>query len=180
MKGKTRAVAAAITAILLAPAILLVAPGVVGAKQAQVVLSDSMAPTIRAGDLVLLAGFDYWTSKVQVGDIIAYQPSGPKGPTVLHRVVAIQSDGGMEYYITQGDANNAPDPGAVGKNTVTGKYLFHIPAYGHLVLFAKSKIGILVFVVAPSLALVAHEIALLNRVGKKRNALPATFEVVRR
>jgi signal peptidase len=72
------------------------------------VTSDSMAPTLAAGD-----GFLLLPGPVAVGDIVTYRDART-GALVTHRVVGRTGDD----YLTRGDANRATDQ-AVGTPVVT-------------------------------------------------------------
>lgn len=69
----------------------------------QTVLSNSMQPSISAGDVVVTQGVP--TDAVRVGDVIVFQPPNHPEP-VIHRVVALR-DGAIT---TRGDANPVDDP----------------------------------------------------------------------
>ncbi len=86
-----------------------------------VILSDSMAPTLRVDDLVFVRK----TDKVQVGDIIVFQDGQM---LVIHRVVAVSGD----RLQTKGDANNAPDT-PIERSAVRGKLMFAIPGAGAVI-----------------------------------------------
>ncbi len=155
----------------LAPAVMLVFPGVVGAERTEVVLTGSMSPAIEAGDLVVLGPYSFWDSKVRVGDIIAFEAGVSRnGEATLHRVVEIREAHGQEVYVTKGDANDSPDPQTVARHQIVGLYRFHIPAYGHIVLAAKAPLGLIAFVVLPSVLVIGHEVTVMNRLGKARAA----------
>lgn len=84
------------------------------------VLSGSMEPTFSRGTLLIIRK----TQTVSKGDIVVYQ-SGQS--LVVHRVTDIQKD----QIITQGDANNAPDP-AFAKTKIRGIVIFWIPYLGRI------------------------------------------------
>ena len=67
------------------------------------VTSQSMYPTLKRGDLVLIQGVDK-AADLEVGDIVAFQSENATG-LVIHRIVAI--DGAT--IVTQGDANENED-----------------------------------------------------------------------
>lgn len=107
-----------------------------GGSPVYVVVSSSMVPTLKIGDLVIVQGVPY--SSIRVGDVIVYvtpSPSGGcEGLVVVHRVVGIASDGGL---ITQGDnrqSNPTPDEPYfwpyVHDNCVRGKVIIAIPYLG--------------------------------------------------
>jgi signal peptidase len=78
-----------------------------------VVVSNSMNPTFRAGDLVLMQRIS--TTPVE-GDIIMFQRSEYMLP-ITHRVFAI-TDGEIR---TKGDAVNAPDPWMLSEEAIVAK-----------------------------------------------------------
>ena len=80
------------------------------------VLSGSMTPTVRAGDLVYLKRNDI--HPVSTGDVIAFRLSG--GNFVLHRVQR-KEDGA---FVTKGDANETEDFSPVAEDQVYGKMVF--------------------------------------------------------
>lgn len=126
-----------VAVLLLAPAALLLAPVLVGAEQARIVRSDSMAPALHAGDVAFL-GF---AAGIDAGDVVAFQPDGG-GPMVLHRVIAVLEEGGGVAFRTKGDANQEPDPSLVRSDQVVGKLLWTLPFYGHAVSAARTPLGI--------------------------------------
>ncbi len=97
-----------------------------------VVLSGSMEPTLSVNDLIFVRGADSY----QTGDVIVYQTGYE---LIIHRIVAC----GVGEYVTQGDANNAPDPPVAAEN-VKGKLLFAIPYLGLLVRGLQTVPGILI------------------------------------
>ncbi|VVB86246.1 Peptidase S24-like protein [uncultured archaeon] len=78
------------------------------------VLSGSMEPTFKKGDLVLMQSLDL---KAKVGDIVMFPMWGFKEP-ILHRVVSITGDGSI---ITRGDANSATDSSGFPPDRIIGK-----------------------------------------------------------
>jgi signal peptidase len=78
-----------------------------------VVVSNSMNPTFKAGDLVLMQGIS--TAPVE-GDIIMFQRTNYLLP-ITHRVFTV-TDGGIR---TKGDARNAPDPWILSEEAITAK-----------------------------------------------------------
>lgn len=95
-----------------------------------IVTSGSMEPAMGVDDLILIHAQDSY----QRGDIITYQSDGG---LVTHRVVEIESAG----FITQGDANNAPDSWPVAPEEVVGKVTGRIPGAGVWVRWLRSPLG---------------------------------------
>lgn len=100
------------------------------------VLSGSMEPEFFPGDLLVVHAQEPY----RVGEIVTYQA---QGTFVTHRIVGL--DG--ENFLTQGDANNAPDGQPVSQSQIHGKVRLIIPGVGNIVLFFKSTLGTLVLII---------------------------------
>jgi len=123
-----------------------------------VVLSGSMAPALLAGDAVLVTS---GITSIREGDIITFQR---EGELVTHRVVEVQPD----QLVTQGDANNAPDPWLVPTSAVEGVYALRLPLLGYLVWFARQPIGWLSLVILPATGLVIGEVTTLVKMWNSK------------
>jgi signal peptidase I len=83
-----------------------------------VVISDTMAPTIHRGDIVIVTKN---TTNIQVGDIIIYNATWFPDP-VIHRVISRKNDSeGNIRYERKGDNNPKPDPKLASPNQITYK-----------------------------------------------------------
>jgi signal peptidase I len=91
-----------------------------------VVLSGSMQPALRTGDVVLVAPVSD-ARQVAVGDIVTVTAPNQPGGTYLHRVVDITTSGGL---VTRGDANDLPDFPIVDLASVQGKVRLVLPLLG--------------------------------------------------
>jgi len=98
-----------------------------------VVVTGSMEPAIRPGDMVIVREQDVY----DIGDIVLYKANS----YITHRIVGKTEDG----YITQGDANNTDD-GEIQREQLVGKIILTIPKIGHVFSFLKTPLGILVLV----------------------------------
>lgn len=97
---------------------------------AAVVASGSMEPALSVDDMIL----NHTQDGYAVGDIITFA----KGSSLTtHRIVAVTDEG----YITQGDANNAPDPDPVAPREVVGRVVVHLPGIGSLLAALKTPLG---------------------------------------
>ena len=97
------------------------------------IATGSMEPEIAVGDMVVVAD---WQRDLAVGDVIAYARDGK---TIVHRIVEIDQQPESTAYITQGDANNAPDVDPVQQSQVEGKVVARIPALGWISLWFHSS-----------------------------------------
>lgn len=107
----------------------LYVPGFFGTNP-YIVLSGSMEPVIHTGSLVYISETD---EPFRVGDIIGYVA----GETpVVHRIVGEEENG----FITQGDANDAPDLALVTKSEILGKCVLTVPGAGYVLSSLRSHV----------------------------------------
>lgn len=120
-------------------------PGIFGIKPA-VVLSGSMEPTIKIGDLILVHSVD--SASLKKGDVVCYLYSGK---AVTHRILEITQDAeGRIQYVTQGDANNVRDDQAVRPEQIQGIYKGErFSGLGQAILFMQSTQGMVLFILCP-------------------------------
>ena len=142
--------------------LLLVALTVVGLPMTtgyewRTVVSGSMVPLIKAGDVILAKPLD---RAVEVGDVVVFADPVHADRDIVHRVVAIDEQG---MVTTRGDANNGPDPWLVDSGTISGGLVLSIPKVGFVVEALTSKAGIAAFLVLPSLAIILAEIPVWYR-----------------
>jgi signal peptidase I len=90
------------------------------------VISDSMTPTLKSGEVYIIESVADNTS-LKVGDIIAYKAdllgTGNKDTIVLHRIYKINYDnnGKVNSYITKGDENPIQNREVCLLNDIMGK-----------------------------------------------------------
>ncbi len=96
---------------------------------AAVVISYSMEPTLRVGDVVIVDK----CADIKVGDVVVYVKGGR---LIVHRVIKITEYGGELRYLTKGDANAVPDAPSnapftwLTRDRIIGKVVFVIPYVG--------------------------------------------------
>jgi len=97
------------------------------------VLSGSMTPVIRTGDLVV---DDHVTATqaahLHVGQIISVRDTPGSQIIITHRIVGVEHSGGKVSYVTKGDANNAPDATLRPSSDVIGVFSTAIPRGGYV------------------------------------------------
>jgi signal peptidase len=99
-----------------------------------IIVSGSMTPTLNPGDITIIISVPPATIKVD--DIIQYRTTAEP---IVHRVIDEYEAGGSIWFITQGDANNAPD-NPVNERQITGKAIFTIPKLGWISIYLKTAI----------------------------------------
>lgn len=131
-------------------AVILI-PRMAGA-QAYTVLTGSMRPDYPPGTLIVVKPQP--ASQIGVGDVITYQIRSGEPDVVTHRVidVAIQASDGERRFTTQGDANNAADPGTVRPEQIRGELWYSLPYIGYVNNWVTSqKRTVIIFAVAGAL-----------------------------
>lgn len=141
------------TLVLIALALVFSAIPIAGNYRIMVVLGGSMEPTIKMGSIVLVKP----VKNYKIGDIITFGEPSSVNPPTTHRIVDIEVVSGKERYITQGDANKSIDPYSVAKSEVIGKTFFSIPFFGYVVKQVRTKLGLLLIIIAPALAIIIEE-----------------------
>jgi signal peptidase len=107
---RARAIGAGALVVLLALAVAMLLPALLG-YQRYVITGSSMSGTYDRGSLVWERQVP--VSELQVGDVITYQPPRDRAPDglVTHRIVSVKRDPHQGLVLrTMGDANPAPDP----------------------------------------------------------------------
>ncbi len=115
-----------------------------------IVYGGSMAPTLRPGDVALTKPVA--VEAVQVGDIIAARPN-PETVPLLHRVTAIEEEGGQRQFIIKGDRNEDADPSPVLLVGSGERVVQRVPFAGYVIHFVRTLPGRLLFLVLPTVLL---------------------------
>jgi signal peptidase len=152
---------AVICLLLLTPNLVYAFPFLVGADGSYTVMSGSMSPTLKPGDLILVKQTDPAT--VEVDDIVTVKY---ETGVFTHRVFEKKFEDGVYLFKTKGDANEDPDPVWLNTSQIMGKTVFIIPL-GHL----YSPYGYTLFFLVPCVLLVGkqmyHVFSLFNRRSKR-------------
>ena len=137
------AIVGALSAFVLLMA-LVILPGLIGFDPV-VVLSGSMEPALRVGDVAVLRPVD--TDRLKVGDVITYRAAGH---LTTHRIIRIEEGEDGLLFHTKGDANETADGAPVHSDNIVAIVFYSVPRLGFLVTFANSSTGILVLIVGPA------------------------------
>ena len=131
-------------------------PGFMGITP-MIVLTDSMDPEIKSGDMIFCASVD--ASEIKEEDIISFfDPSSKNNTVVTHRVVEVIDQDGEIFYRTKGDINNVEDREPVPYEKVVGVYRFRIAGFGNVAMFMQTVPGMIVCVLIPLVILVGYDI----------------------
>lgn len=85
------------------------------------VVGESMNPTFRSGDLLIIK--DVNPAEIEIGDIITIRYDDY---SITHRLVE-KIEGEPNYYRIKGDNNEKPDPGLFDESKIIGKLVLVIP-----------------------------------------------------
>jgi signal peptidase I len=110
-------------------ALLALLPFLLG-WQPTVVMSGSMEPTIRAGDVLAaqpLTESDFRSGIIKPGHVLLAENPLKPGTLFTHRVVTVQPDGS---FITRGDNNGSLDPVPLPEANVKGLERLRVPLIG--------------------------------------------------
>ena len=133
-----------------------------------IVLTDSMYPVIKSGDLIICHTAE--PEEIQVGDVIAFfDPAGNGTTIVTHRVLEVTEQAGQTAWRTKGDNNNTEDRLSVTADKLVAVYEgTRIPGAGNVALFMQTTPGLIICVVCPILLLVGYDM-IRRRVYEKSN-----------
>ena len=129
----------------------------IGGVMPLIVLTDSMAPDIKSGDIIICKKAD--AADIAVGDDISFfDPAGNGSSIVTHRVIEIKQENGQLSFKTKGTNNNTEDRIAVPADKLVGKYTgIRFAMAGKIALFMQTVPGLIVCVVVPIVLLVGYD-----------------------
>ena len=182
IRQKTLTVLGIIMCVILVPLLLLniiliiqgfvnpdEVPGIGGYKP-MMVLTDSMDPKIKSGDLIIIKEVD--PTSLKEGDIITFfDPAGNGHTTVTHRIeTRIEDPENGLCFETKGDNNNTADRLYVEDDAVVGIYLFRIPVVANIAMFMQTVPGLILCIFVPLAAFVVYDIIRRRKFDKKQDA----------
>jgi signal peptidase len=120
---------AVVFAMVLSVAVLVVIAPLVVSGQPLTVLTNSMAPKLPPGTLIVIKPTPL--ERIEVGDVLTYQIESGQPAVISHRVIsrAVNLEG-ETTFITQGDNNDSPDAQPVSAVQVKGTLWYAIPYLG--------------------------------------------------
>ena len=131
-------------------------PGI-GGYSPLIVLTGSMEPEIKSGDLIIVKKID--AHDVKVHDVISFFDPDGNGTSILtHEVIEIIEENGTLSFRTKGTANNTADRLAVSADKLVGIYQMKIPGAGNVAMFMQSTPGLIVCMVVPLALLIGWDI----------------------
>ena len=122
-----------------------------------IVLTDSMYPQIKSGDLIICHTAE--PEEIEENDVIAFfDPAGNGSTIVTHRVIEVTELNGKIAWRTKGDNNNTEDRLLVTADKLVAVYEgTRLAGFGNVALFMQTTPGLIVCVVCPILLLVGYD-----------------------
>lgn len=112
--------------------------------------SDSMKPTFKSGDLIIVKEVED-SSELEVGDVITFWTliDGEKVKNT-HRIVEVNDDNGALCFTTKGDNNDDTDSYNVYVSDIIGKWTdAKLSGFGKVMDFLRTKTGFFVCILIP-------------------------------
>jgi signal peptidase len=155
----------------------------IGGVFPMIVLTDSMYPEIKSGDIIFCRTVE--AASVEEGMVISFfDPAGSGSAIVTHQVIEIvENEDGTRSFRTKGTNNNTEDKELVPAENLVGVYKMRIAGAGHIAMFMQSTAGLIVCVVLPIILLVGYDL-IRRRIYEKSkkedtDALLAELEALR-
>ncbi len=148
-----------------------------------IVLSDSMYPDIKKGDLIFTKTVD--ANNLEVGDVISFYAAEDNYTTIwTHKIIEVIQEEGSVKYRTQGINNPTPDGKLREVDKIIGKYSdFRIGGAGNVAMAMQKPGGLIICVVVPILLFVGYDIIRRRLYDKSKNndvdALRAELEALK-
>jgi signal peptidase I len=109
-------------------------PPLVGWRS-QVVLSGSMSPALRVGDIVVSRPAS--VERLTPGQVVVVDNPAQPGRTLVHRLVRVDADGNL---VTKGDANTADDSSPIPPSGLKGVGRMRVPYIGLVAVWAQERV----------------------------------------
>lgn len=137
-----------------------------------IVLTESMDPEIKSGDLIICDEVD--PKELNEGDVISFfDPDGNGSTIVTHRIIGVITDTktGELSFRTKGDNNNIEDRLSVPDENIVGIWSeIRFWQLGSVLLFTQSPIGIILCIFLPVAAFAAYEIIKRRKQDKEKQS----------
>lgn len=144
----------------------------IGGYSPLIVLTKSMDPDIKAGDLIITKSID--KSEIEVGMTISFfDPNSNSGAVVTHQIIEKIIEDGQVLYRTKGINNNISDRELVPEDNVIGEYTgIRFAGLGSIVLFAQSTWGLVICILI--IVILFGVFILSNYISNKKNVASST------
>jgi signal peptidase I len=146
----------AVTLMLVIPIIIYHFPFLAGGERSYMVMSGSMSPALKPGDLIIVTEME--VIDINVGDMLTVR-SGEL--TFTHRVIE-KLEGSL--FRLKGDANEEPDSALVEASQIIGKVIITF-SFSHL----YTPYGFTSVVLAPAALIIGKQMYTIHQFTRRRN-----------
>lgn len=129
------------------------------------VLSGSMTPVLRTGDVVVAKKIA--PAAARPGDVVTFRAPDHRSKLLTHRIVRMRVLDGHSSFVTRGDANTGVERWIVPNDGRIARVDLRVPKLGYVMNVAGSRFGHFGFLVIPALLLAAFE---LQRIWRRPDA----------
>jgi signal peptidase len=136
-------------------AAFMVAPPLVG-RHSLAILSGSMTPTFRIGDLVIEEPIP--ATAIRTGDIVTFRDPDNPARLLTHRVIRYRIHLGRVDVVTRGDANVTVERWGIPAGGTVGRVEFRIPKAGYVLKHGGGRYSRMAFLLIPILLLGLYEL----------------------
>lgn len=138
-------------------------PSILGYRP-MTILTGSMRPVLEPGDMIVARNVNPET--IKKGDVLTYIVS--KDTLITHRVIEIVKRDENILFRTKGDANNVEDDILISSDKILGTMVFRIPYFGYIASFARTPMGLVLFIIIPVILLMFGEIKSIKAQRKRQ------------
>ena len=148
-----------------------------------IVLTDSMYPDIKSGDLIICKTID--PNDVKKDMVISFFDTEGTGTAVVtHKVVEVIEQDGKRSFRTAGINNNTEDRLPVPAENLVGEYTeIRFGGVGNVALFMQTTAGLVICVLVPIVLFVGYDLIRSRKYEKTKNddvaALMAELEALK-
>jgi signal peptidase len=162
--GAAVVAASAAAGAAVALAALITVPVVLG-YTSLTVLSGSMTPVLRTGDVVVAKKIA--PEQARPGDVVTFRSPSDASKLLTHRIQRMRVLDGHTAFVTRGDANTGVERWVVANTGTIARVDLRVPKLGYVTNLAGSRLGRLGFLVIPAVLLALFE---LRRIWRPREA----------
>ena len=119
-----------------------------------IVQGNSMSPSIRSNDAVLVTSVD--RENLKEGDIVVYRDPEEPEQNIMHRIIGLEEREGSVYVTTKGDNNDVADPFIIPASRIWGKVGVTLPQGGLFLNYLHSVPGFISCVICPFAVLLLY------------------------
>ncbi|MEK6230128.1 MAG: signal peptidase I, partial [Actinomycetota bacterium] len=150
----------AVAGFAIALAVALLAAQASG-RQSLTVMSGSMEPAIRTGDVIVAKPIS--PIDARVGDVVTYKEPHGESRLITHRVKTMQALQGKVRFTTQGDANDTSEHWQVATTGQIARVTHRVPKLGYALGFLRDPAKRLWLLAIPAVLLGLFELVRIWR-----------------